>query len=185
MEDSHTQWKRIRSEYGEDLKLFRPRFDYMENPRNGKSERMIILESSDSVNVAATTADQQLLFVKQYRFGIERPTLELPGGIVDPGEDSLTAGKRELREETGHTGINWQALGKVGSNPVFMDSYIHHYAVENAELTDSQHLDDGELVEVVKFPIPEVKQMLLDGQFEHPHTISCLVRYFAVFHSFL
>ena len=93
-----SEWQRVRSESGPDLKLFKARFDWMRNPRNGLEERMIVLEGADSVNVVALTADGGMLFVRQYRFGIGNYTLELPGGIVDKGEAAGEAARRELVE---------------------------------------------------------------------------------------
>ncbi len=173
------QWLRLRSEEGPNLKLFRARFDYMRNPRNGETERMIVLESDDSVNVIALTPQREMLFVRQYRFGIGQETLELPGGIVDPGEDHSLGAARELREETGFTGSKWTYLGKVASNPVFMDSYIHHWLLEDANKTHEIQLDAGETVDLERIPIAKVRSMLWEGAFLHPHTISALVRFFA------
>jgi ADP-ribose pyrophosphatase len=173
------QWQRVRSELLADLKLFRARFDFMKNPRNGATDRMIVLETPDAANVVAITKDQQMLFVEQYRFGISQRTLELPGGIVDMGEDQAVAAQRELREETGYTGSQWQYLGKIASNPVFMTNYIHHHLAEEVEQTHELHLDEGEALEVITMPVSEVFQRFREGWFQHPHTVNALVLYFA------
>ncbi|MFN7116708.1 MAG: NUDIX hydrolase [Saprospiraceae bacterium] len=174
-----TQWERLRSELLADLKLFRARFDFMKNPRNGATDRMIVLETPDAANVVAVTPDQKMLFVKQYRFGIQQDTLELPGGIIDENEDPAAGAERELREETGYTGSQWQYLGKIASNPVFMTNYIHHYLVEDVALTHNLFLDDGENLSVLTMPVAEVWQRLREGYFQHPHTVNALVLYFA------
>lgn len=179
MGDKQSNWKVLASEEVADLKLFKARFDYMKNPRNGNTDRMIILESPDAANVIAITADQHLLFAKQYRFGISAETIEIPGGIVDPGEEQAVAAQRELREETGYVSDKWTYLGKVPSNPVFMTSYIHHWLAEDVRLEHQQELDDGEAVEVVKIPITEVKEKLATGYFQHPHTVNALILFFA------
>ena len=172
-------WQKIRSEPGPDLKLFRARFDWMRNPRNGKEEKMIILAGADSVNVVALTPDGEMLFVRQYRFGIEDYTLELPGGIVDAGEDPGSAARRELAEETGFTATDWSPLGKVASNPVFMDSYIHHWLAKNVQLTQDLVLDDGEEVETIRLSVAEARRMLFAGEFQHPHTVNALLLFFS------
>lgn len=170
-------WKLVKSEAGPDLKLFKARFDYMQNLENGLTEKMIILEGADSTNVIPVLADGSFLLVRQFRFGTGTTTLELPGGIVDPGEESLQAAQRELREETGYTSSRWTYLGKVPSNPVFMDSYIHHWLAEEVRLTEKTEMDTGELTEAVVLSRDDLKQYLKSGKLEHPHTISALMRY--------
>ncbi len=170
------QWKHIRSESGPALKLFNVRYDWMQHPLTGVVEKMTVLESRDSVNVLAFDESAQLLMVQQYRFGIGAETLELPGGIVDEGEDSRTAATRELREETGYTATDWQYLGKTASNPVFMDSYIHHWLARDARPTHEPQWDAGEAIAVVQLSLARVKAGLKTGRFEHPHTVAALVR---------
>jgi 8-oxo-dGTP pyrophosphatase MutT (NUDIX family) len=168
-------WKTLRSEPGPDLKLFQARFDHLQNPRNGKVEPMIVLTGNDSTNIGPVLPDGRLLFVRQFRFGIGAETIELPGGIVDNGEDSQQAALRELREETGYSSEEWTYLGKVPSNPVFMDSYIHHWAANNIQLTHTTEMDDGEWTEPLILSPAEVKSYLKAGKFQHPHTISALM----------
>lgn len=176
--DREKQWQCTKSERGPELGLFRVRYDYMQNPRNARIGKMTILEANDSANVVALTIAEQILFVRQYRFGTENYTLELPGGIVDDNEAPRLAVERELREETGFSSSNWQSLGKVGSNPVFMDSYIHHWLARDIQLTHKVKLDEGEDIQLVFLTVEEVKKGLQEGRFLHPHTISALARFF-------
>jgi len=179
MEDNPLHWICEESKEGPRLKIFKVRFDLMRNPRNGKSERMTILESEDSVNVVALTSADQIVFVRQYRFGTGQVTLELPGGLMEPDELQEHGARRELLEETGFAGAHWEYLGSVGSNPVFMDSYVHHWLVTGVEPVASQDLDDGEEVYIELIPIEEAERRMWDGDFAHPHTLSALMRFFA------
>jgi ADP-ribose pyrophosphatase len=173
------EWQCLSQEAGPDLKLFKARWDLMRNPRNGAHERMIILDSPDSVNVVPVSPDGTIFFVRQYRFGTETYTLELPGGIVDPGETHEMGAQRELREETGGLAKKWSYLGRIPSNPVFMNSYIHHWLATDVVLSAQQVLDAGEDVEIVELAIPKVKERLLAGQFQHPHAVNALLRFFS------
>lgn len=171
-------WKRVKTELLADLKLFSARYDYMKNPRNGVTEKMIVLDTPDATNVVAVTREQEILFVRQYRFGISADTLELPGGIVDAGETHKEAAPRELREETGYSEGEWTYLGNIPSNPVFMTNSIHHYLAENVRLTHQLQLDAGEDLRVEKMPVADVLRHFREGAFQHPHTVNALVRFF-------
>ena len=169
-------WKRIRSEQGPDLKLFKVRKDWMQHPETNEVEEMTILEGNDSVNVVAYTTDEQLVLVRQYRFGIGKETLELPGGIVDDGEESGIAAARELREETGYTAQRWLYLGKSPSNPVFMDSYIHHWLAIDAQQTHAPEWDTGEAISVELLTKEAIAPYLKTGKIGHPHSVAALLR---------
>ena len=71
----------------------------------------------DWINVIPLTDDGQVVMVRQYRFGIEGFTLEIPGGMCDPGEPPLEAARREMREETGYAPSEMIELGWVHPNP--------------------------------------------------------------------
>lgn len=179
MQSKYPDWERVASAQGPGLKLFQVRYDEMRNPRNGKTERMVVLESADAANVVAQRSqDGALLFVHQYRFGIGRYTLELPGGMVDSGEAHEQAARRELREEAGAEAPHWQYLGCIPSNPVFQDSYIYHWFAKDAVVLRPPQLDEGEDVYLEWLPLEEVRRRLHSGQFEHPHTVNALLCFF-------
>ncbi|MFY8011107.1 MAG: NUDIX hydrolase [Saprospiraceae bacterium] len=177
--DNSQIWFIEKSEPGPDLKLFEARFDFIKNPRNGITEKKIILSGGNAVNVIALTSANEIVLVQQYRFGTASYTLELPGGLVDPDESLVKAAERELEEETGYTcGEKLIPLGKIGQNPVFMDSYVHHFLALDVKLTKQQTLDAGENIEVILMPIEELKFRWQKGEIEHPHSVNALLRYF-------
>ena len=177
--DNSQIWFIEKSEPGPDLKLFEARFDFIKNPRNGITEKKIILSGGNAVNVIALTSANEIVLVQQYRFGTASYTLELPGGLIDPDESLVKAAERELEEETGYTcGEKLIPLGKIGQNPVFMDSYVHHFLALDVKLTKQQTLDAGENIEVILMPIEELKFRWQKGEIEHPHSVNALLRYF-------
>ena len=177
--DNSQIWFIEKSEPGPDLKLFEARFDFIKNPRNGITEKKVILSGGNAVNVIALTSANEIVLVQQYRFGTASYTLELPGGLVDPDESLVKAAERELEEETGYTcGEKLIPLGKIGQNPVFMDSYVHHFLALDVKLTKKQTLDAGENIEVILMPLEELKFRWQKGEIEHPHSVNALLRYF-------
>ncbi len=175
MEKQPEKWELIKSEEGIDLKLFKVRYDYLRNPRNDKIIKVIVLDGPDSVNVVPITQEGGILMIEQYRFGIGEYTLEIPGGIVDGGENHRQAAERELLEETGYSGEAWHHLGSIPANPVFQNSMIHHWLVWDVVLTGTTDFDEAEDIRIVELPFEKVRQMIKKGEIKHPHTLNALV----------
>ena len=171
-------WTHLNSEEGEELNIFKLRYDWVKNGQNNQESKMIVLEAADSANVIALTESGELVLAQQYRFGTREVSIELPGGIVDPGETALEAAQRELREETGYTSEDWHYLGKVPSNSVFMDNYCHHWLALKAEKTADFDFDPAEFIELLHLPLDQLQLAIKEDRINHPHTISALSRVF-------
>lgn len=175
---SSDKWKTLRKDTPVDLKLFKAHFEYLENPRNNKEVKVVRLISRDAANTVCIDCNGKFVLVRQMRFGHKKYSLEIPGGLVDEGEDHADTAKRELLEETGYSSDNWQKLNTIYSNSVFQDSLVVHYLCLGAVQTHKLKLDDAESIELVHMDEEEVFAALKDGRIDHPHTISALSYYF-------
>lgn len=174
-------WQVLGSRYEDaGLMLFEKRIDRLRNPRNGKVFERLVLESVDWVNVVALDADGRSLMIRQYRFGVGYTTLETPGGMVDPGEDSKTAAARELLEETGFASDNWSYLGAVEPNPAFHNHLCHHWLAQDVYRAQTQNLGDGESIALEFMTEEQVCAAVVSGELKHALALSALSRVFSV-----
>ena len=104
-------WPLKDSEIAADFKIFKVRSDQRTSPRTGDDHSFFVIESVDWCNVVALTANDELVMVEQYRQGTNLIELELPGGMIDPGETPAETAPRELREETGYAGDAPEPVG--------------------------------------------------------------------------
>ncbi len=169
-------WEWFESRHEPHMILFKPRWDRLRNPRTQQDMERLVLETPAWVNVVALTAERRLIVVRQYRFGTRSVTTEIPGGMVDRGEEHAAAAHRELREETGYTAERWTYLGAVEPNPAFQDNLCHHWLAEDAALTHPQELDGGEDIEVTTLALDEVRRAILAGEIRHALVLTALQR---------
>ncbi len=171
-------WELIKQESGPSLKVFASRFEYRLNPRNGKELKCLILDSKDWVNIVALTPTKDAILVKQFRFGSASVTIEIPGGVIDPGESHGEAARRELREETGFSGGNWTYLGATEPNPAILNNLCHHWLAEDVVLNHNVNLDDGEDITVITANLEELKKAVSSGRLRHALAIAGLAKVF-------
>ena len=165
--NSITPWNILESKKGPDLKLFSSRFDSVENPRNGMRMEAVVIESQDWVNVVALTPGKKIILVKQYRFGTGKVSLEVPAGIVDPGETPVETARRELLEETGFTVSNIRLIGECYPQPAVLSNRCFFYLAEDAVKTRQQKLDAGEDIEILTVPLKEIQAKIESNEIDH------------------
>ena len=150
-----------------DFKIFQAAVELRRHPGTGALHRYSVLSCPHWVNVIARTAEGDYVFVRQWRAGTDEITLEIPGGMVDPGEDPVAAGVRELVEETGYQGSNPSLLGAVEPNPAFQNNRCSTVIIDNCNPVAAPSLDAGEYIEVCTLTSDEVRSALIKGEILH------------------
>lgn len=156
----------------EDHRVFSVRKHVAENPRSGARRTFHVIDSPAWINVIALTENGDVLLVKQFRHGTEEVTTEIPGGLVDPGENPLQAAKRELLEETGYVAELWEQLGVLEPNPAIQSNKCFVFLASKAQKVAPLAMDDGEHIEVIRRKLNEIPKMIRKGEIAHSLVIA-------------
>jgi len=166
------KWKILSTREIFKTKIFSLKEDIVQSPKKGSSHPVWSLDVSNWINIIPVTIDNNVILVNQYRFGNRDITLEIPGGMVDLGEDPKEAAIRELYEETGYESSNVIEIGKVLPNPALMANYTFTYLALESKKTRMQKLDGMEDIEILEVPLDEIPAYIDEGKIEHSLVIS-------------
>jgi 8-oxo-dGTP pyrophosphatase MutT (NUDIX family) len=167
-------WERLADAAIDHFRVFRVRRTRYRHARDRREGEFVVIESNDWVNVIALTDDGRMVMVRQFRFGVHDFTLEIPGGVIETGEDPVSAGLRELREETGFAGRDARLLAQVRPNPAIQANRCHLVLVEGCVPTTSVQLDPFEEIEVSLLPVDEVFARAERGEITHSLVVDAL-----------
>jgi 8-oxo-dGTP pyrophosphatase MutT (NUDIX family) len=155
--------------------LFQLRHERFRSRRSGNLHDYYVVHLADGVQILAVTSDGKLVMVRQFRAGSRRDSLEMPGGLIEPGEDPGAAGMRELLEETGYTGDHPRRVGTVFANPALLSmrttTVITHNARQVAE--PSPDLSEELSVELVKRSA--IPALIKTGRIDHAVCVAGLL----------
>jgi len=171
-------WQASEPETLAETKVFSLRRIWATSP-NDPSRRgeFVYLDAPDWVNVVALTADENVVLIEQFRHGTQEVTLEIPGGGVDPGEDPLEAGLRELREETGYEGSDGRIIGVVAPNPAIINNRCHTVLVGGVEAVGAAQLEGYEEIRTKLVPLSDVPGLIRCGAISHALVIAAFYHF--------
>ena len=149
--------------------------DTMQIP-NGTTAKWDFINHKGAAACVAVKKNGNLVMVRQYRNALERETIEIPAGGINPGEDMRLAALRELEEETGYKAGKFEFLLSIRTTVAFCNELIDIYLAEDLE-EGEQHLDEDEYLEIVEYPLSELLDMIEKGVIQDSKTVSAILAY--------
>ena len=148
------------------------------NPRTQRDHEFYVMNCPDWVNIIAITPNEEMVMVGQFRHGTNTVDLEIPGGVMDPEDNSaLVTGIRELREETGYEGVDARILGEIAPNPAIMNNYCRTVLIEQCELKHATEFDSGEDIQTKLIPVCEMDHLVASGAIQHSLVVVAFYHY--------
>ena len=157
-------WERLRSERLLETPYFALRSDKLRLPGGAVKDPYYVVERPDAAIIFPLTGEGEVVLVRQYRPPLERMELGLPAGLVEEGEKPEAAARRELLEETGYSGGEWEPLGALASSPSLKDNWAYLFLARGVEEMAPPDPDEHELVETVRVPVGELLGLIRAGE---------------------
>ena len=174
------KWKVLTSERIANAPWFNVRKEKVQLPSGAIIPDYYVLDYPNWINVIGLTTKQEMVMIRQYRHGIEQVHYELAAGVCDPGETHLASAKRELLEETGYGGGQWQLWATLSANPATHSNLSYSYLATDLVKVQEQKLEQTEDISVHLLKKEEVKLLLLNNQIPQALHSAPLWKYFSL-----
>lgn len=174
-------WPRTSSRILAECRIFNLHESTTTSPETGQEHQFYFIETADWVNIVPITDDNEVVCIKQYRHGNQQITIEIPGGMVDPGEDPAVSAARECLEETGYQCGDVESLGVIAPNPAVFDNRVHTYWARGAKPVSGIQNTATEKTEVILIPLVDIPDFLMRGDIDHALVVATLWRFLYLF----
>lgn len=156
-------WEKLSSEKLLENPYFAVRSDKLRLPDGAVKDPYYVIERPDAAIVFPVTEAGEVVLVRQYRPPLETMELGLPAGLVESGEEPEAAARRELSEETGYSGGDWEELGSLASSPSLKDNWAYLFLARGVKRSSDQNPDEFERLELVEVPLAELPGLVYSG----------------------
>lgn len=170
-------WREIGREQLLDCRIFTVERSLAASPDDGEAHDYFRIQSRDWVQIVPLTSAREVVMVRQYRHGPSAFVLEIPGGLVDEGEEPAVAAGRECLEETGYRVGKLHSLGSLNPNPALHSHRLHAFYAYDAVLAGSIQNTGTEQTEVELVPLDGIAEMLRAGRIDHALVAATLWRF--------
>ena len=169
-------WQRKSSSKLADCRIFSVNESISISPQTGNEHSFYFIDTADWVNIVPVTVDQEIVFIRQFRHGSEQITLEIPGGMIDPGEEPQTAAVRECLEESGYRAGSVESLGVLNPNPAVFPNKLHTFIANDCEAVAEIANTSTEHTELVLIKKSDLPDLLQSGDIDHALVAATLWR---------
>jgi ADP-ribose pyrophosphatase len=163
----------ISSEYILQSRWMHVKRDTVQLPSGNTGQREFLIHPG-AVIVIPVFDDGTMLFERQFRYPLNQIFIELPAGKIDPGEDVLVTGQRELLEETGYSAKDWVYLGLQHPCIGYSTEIIHMYLARGLEAGVPSR-DEDEALQLMTMTQSEALSKIQSGEITDGKTIIALM----------
>lgn len=143
-------------------------------PDRGTIHPLYVLIPPDWVNVVPVTPEGKVVLIRQFRAGQGDVAIEVPGGMVEAGEDPVAGALRELEEETGYRADTARLTGRVRPNPAIQRNFCHMVLATGCRPTGRTDPDPDEDVHPFEASWDEIDALIADGRIDHSLVLNAL-----------
>lgn len=160
-------WTITEKEQPTDHRVFSIYHQKATHPSVEKEQKFVVIDCPSWINVIALTPEKEVVLIRQFRHGTSTVTLEIPGGMVDAGEEPLLAAQRELEEETGYRASRWIEIGTTEPNPALQNNVCWTYLALDATYSSQTQFDSGEVIQTELQPLSSIPSLIASGEITH------------------